>query len=383
MADFHFHIAPETLLGPDSILKLPVMAARIADRVMLVADPALHDGSTIARVQDILEARGVKVLLFDDVPENATSDSIGTAVSLARGAKSPLVVGLGGQRTLWAAKAIAALAQGGEIDDWLDGQAPRTPAAGLILVPTAVRDPFVLEERFVVTDARNRNAVLLASTKSADVVIFDPNLQASLSPMKFQISILDALMSCVEGSISSKADFFSDAILERAVRSLVQAFDLSIRRPDDPNARLEACRGGFLAAVGVATSSLTVGSAVSFAINSRFKIPKANIAAVLLPYLLEMALKFRLERVAAFAPAFGVHEDEGRTLPVSEAATRVVEAVRTRLGMLKIPSRLKDFEIDLDRLVETAEIARSLEISGMMPRVVSVDDIFDLIKTAY
>ncbi|MCX7024427.1 MAG: iron-containing alcohol dehydrogenase [Spirochaetes bacterium] len=252
------------------------------------------------------------------------------------------------------------------------------------MVPTAIRDPFLLGDRFVVTDSRNRKACLLSSGNGgACAVVMDPNLQSGLSQMTAEIALLDAIMACIEGSISSQADFFSDSVLERAIHSLVHAFDMYIQRPDDPNARLEACRGAFLASAGIATSSLGVGSAITFAINARFKVPKANIAAVLLPYLMEIAVKYRIERIAAFAPAFGVTEEEGRPLPAADAASRVVEAVRTRLGMIKIPSRLKDFEIDLDRLMEAAETARSLEISSMMPRVVSVDDVFDLIKTAY
>jgi alcohol dehydrogenase len=64
-------------------------------------------------------------------------------------------------------------------------------------------------------------------------------------------------------------------------------------------------------------------------------------------------------------------------------AARAVEALRTRLGVLKIPSRLKDFDLELERLVESAETARRFDFMNFLPRAMTVDDVFDFIKTVY
>ncbi len=72
--------------------------------------------------------------------------------------------------------------------------------------------------------------------------------------------------------------------------------------------------------------------------------------------------------------------------PHEEAATKAalaIEALRTRLGVLKIPSRLKDFDLSLERLVETAETARRFDFMNFLPRAMTVDDVFDFIKTVF
>lgn len=61
----------------------------------------------------------------------------------------------------------------------------------------------------------------------------------------------------------------------------------------------------------------------------------------------------------------------------------MVEWLRTKLGQLKIPSRLKDFDLSLDRLVDTARDARELDFMNYLPRAASVDDVFDFMKSAF
>ena len=84
--------------------------------------------------------------------------------------------------------------------------------------------------------------------------------------------------------------------------------------------------------------------------------------------------------MAALAPLFG---EDTADASHQEAAAKAVEWLRTKLGLLKIPSRLKDFDLALDRLVECARDARELDFMNYLPRAASVDDVFDFIKTAF
>ena len=65
------------------------------------------------------------------------------------------------------------------------------------------------------------------------------------------------------------------------------------------------------------------------------------------------------------------------------AAARAIESLRTRLGRLSIPSRLKDFDLPLEQLVEAADTARRFDFMICLPRAMTVDDVFDFIKTVY
>ncbi|MDA8425706.1 MAG: iron-containing alcohol dehydrogenase, partial [Treponema sp.] len=100
MPDFYFHIDPAVWFGSDALLRLPLLAADLAgsgrSRALLVADPLLYESKAIDRIRGLLEEREIQVLVFDEIPERATSRTAEDALRLARGARAPLVKRIAG-----------------------------------------------------------------------------------------------------------------------------------------------------------------------------------------------------------------------------------------------------------------------------------------------
>jgi alcohol dehydrogenase class IV len=53
------------------------------------------------------------------------------------------------------------------------------------------------------------------------------------------------------------------------------------------------------------------------------------------------------------------------------------------LGSLGLPTRLRDFDLNLDDMVEAASTARSFDMMNYLPRSVSAEDLYELLKSAY
>lgn len=382
MGDFIFRIAPEIILGQDTLNRLPLIAARYGNRAILIADPVANDSKTVDRTQSLLESNKIKTLLFDEIPQHSASKTAEEAINLAKGAKPNLVIGLGGERTLAIAKSCAMMAQAGnDVDSVLDGALPDGPALPYIAIPTAIRDPFLLQDLTILSDSRDRTARLVkAQPFITKAVIMDPNLTLDISAKMSALLCMDLVMITTEAYVSTKSSFFSDTVAENAFRYLFQAIDSFIKSPDDPQGRVLAMHGSFLSSLAAATSSIGIGSAINYSVNARFGVPKASLGAILLPYILEESSKARVEKIAKIA-SFSGEIIEG--VSPRDAALQAAEAIRQRLGSLKVPTRLKDFDLDLDRLVEIASIARGLEMINYLPAVMSIEDIFDLIKQAF
>ncbi len=386
MPDFYFHIDPAVWFGSDALLRLPLLAADLAgsgrSRALLVADPLLYESKAIDRIRGLLEEREIQVLVFDEIPERATSRTAEDALRLARGARAPLVIGIGGIKTLMIARCTAALAASDlDLDAFLDGAKIASAPLPLIEIPTSLRHGFMTENCIVLPDGRDRRIRMRrAPSASPEAVLIDPVLSATLSPKVRASCAIDGLLGAVEAYVSTKSSFMSDLLLEKAVVSLAGGLDALIARPDDPAARFETWKGSLLASLGIGMSAPGLGTAVALAINARWPVPKASLAAIVLPYSMESAMKSRLEKIAKLATLFG--EDVSQ-LSDADAAAKVVEWLRTRLGQLKIPSRLKDFDLSLDRMVDAARDARDLDFMNYLPRAVSVDDVFDFMKTAF
>lgn len=382
MADFRFHAPAECYIGQDTIFKIPLMLDPGIDRAFLIADPDPKDAKNAERLATVLEGRGISIITYDELEGRPSSVCAEEAASMARGARAPLVIGVGGTKALHVAKATAALVPWDKrVDDWIDGEAPTRGSVPLFLVPTGYRDPFLLSGGLVLTDGRNGQAAYLQAQKGIETaVVLDPNMMGAASGKAAAASILDGIMGAVEGFVSSRESFLGDMALREAIRLYLRALDVIMLRPEDPQAKADAARAFFLAGLGLASSAPGLGTAVSYAVNARWGVPKANLGAVIIPYLLESLSRSKPEKIASLAPVFcETDPDES----AAESAARAVEAVRTRLGMLKIPSRLKDFDLVLERLVETAESARRFDFMNFLPRAMTVDDVFDFIKTVY
>ena len=306
MADFRFHVPADCFIGQDAVYKLPLVLEGGPDRAMLVADPALGEAKTTERITAILEGRGMQLITFDDMADRPSSAAVDEAVALARGSRTPLVIGLGGIRALHVAKAVAALASGdSSVDDWMDGEPPLRQALPLVLVPTSYRDPFLLSGGLVLTDARSGGASFVQARRGVETaVVLDPNALGGLSAKAAAAALLDGAMGALEGYASAREGFLSDMALKEAIGLYIRALDVTIQRPEDPQARMDASRACFLAGLGLASSAPGLGTAISFAVNARWGVPKANLAAVILPYLLESLARSRPEKIAAIAPLF-------------------------------------------------------------------------------
>jgi alcohol dehydrogenase len=214
----------------------------------------------------------------------------------------------------------------------------------------------------------------------ARAVIIDPRLSATLPPKFTATTLMDTFLAGVEGYLSSRNNFLSETFILRALELIGKTMGPLRDSPDDLRVRMNASTAGLLVALGLTVSRTGVGTALSYAINGRFMVPKSWISSILLPHVLEFYAGVAAEKLAKVAAFLGEEVSEGA--PV-EGASRAVEAVRRILGSLGLPTRLRDFDLNLDDMVEAASTARSFDMMNYLPRSVSAEDLYELLKSAY
>ncbi len=382
MPDVLFQIPARVVFGLDAINRIGQLVADYGERAFLVTEAILYEGKVINKVQDILDKKGVQNIVFDEVIPNATSRTVDDGVTLARGSHADVVVGLGGVRTLSVARCIAMTAPSKhDMDDYLSGVLPQEDALPYIEVPTTCRNPFMFVDEYLMIDGRDRTGRVGRTQKGlTKAALIDPKLSLTLPAKYTATTVMDTLLACVEGLLSSRANFLSDTYLTRAVEILGTLVKGGVQNVDDLHMRMNASSAGLLMALGLATSKLGIGSALSFALNSRFMVPKSWVATILLPYVLEFAVNVRGDRIQQIGRLLG--EETGDASSV-EAPMRTIEAVRRIISSLGLPTRLREFDLTLDEMIEVAGVARSFDMMNYLPRVVSTEDIYELIKSAF
>jgi len=382
MPDILFHIPTRVVFGLDTINRIGQIVSEYGERAFLVTEAILYEGKVINKVQEILDKKGTQYIVFDEVVPNATSRTVDDGVTLARGAHAEVVIGLGGARTLSIAKAIAmTVPSDADMDDYLSGVQPQASPLPYIEVPTTCRNPFMFVDEYLVVDARDRTGRIGRTQKGiTKTVLIDPKLSLTLPAKYTATTVMDTLLACVEGYLSGRANFLSDTYLMKAIETLGALITEGMQNVDDIRMRMNASVAGLLAGLGLATSKLGIGSALAFAINAKFMAPKSWVATILLPYVLEFAVNVRGDRIAEVARLLGEDLSE---VPSVEAPMRAIEAVRRIIGSLALPTRLREFDLSLDEMFEVAGAARSFDMMNYLPRVVSTEDIYEMIKSAF
>jgi len=378
--DISLQLDPNIIIGIDSVTRAGIICGEY-NRILIITEQVLYENRSIERLTSILEDAGIQSIIFDEIPAQATADVAEAAAMLVQGARCSAIIGFGGLKIQSIARITAMIAKNRTaVFDLMDGIHPKSDFIPYIAIPTTGRDPFLFSRYFIAIDPRDRSVKLVKSPQGLCIAaIIDGSLSESMSGKFASTTAFDGFCVAVEAYCSTKASFLSDALLEQAIVLYTQMMDSYV-----DNSSFDMVGGstnaGFLTALGCAVSSPGIGTALAFALNGRFPVAKSWCSTILLPYIMEKLVTARPEKLAKIAALMG---EPIMGAPVGESANMAVESIRRRMGILKVPARLKDYNLSLDRLVSTAEAARNLEFVAFSPWTISADDTYDLLKQAF
>lgn len=382
MADFIFKISPNIVLGSYTITRIGQYALEYGSKFMVVIDPMLKEVGIADKILQPLDEHKVDYFLFDQILNGATTQSIDQALNLARDAHIHGIIAVGGAKTINIAKAVCSLFY--ELHDlysFVDGASPEASPLPLICIPTTIRDPFIFSPFTPIIDSRsNRNCLIKNKDAICKLVVFDPNLSLTLTENQTASMSIETLCIAIESYISQKANFFSDMIVEKGSELLGYGMDgspsLTITTPSE----VLLTQGGCMASLACAMSSPGVASSLAQTINARYRVSRSLVSAILLPYIIEDAAKFKADRIAKLAKIIRACPEDASQ---EDAATALCEYVRQKIAKNNLPARLKDLSLTVDQLALAAEDAGQLDLMNTLPRSMTSDDLFDLLKLAF
>jgi alcohol dehydrogenase class IV len=380
MAETWLYVPSKSIFGTGSLNRLGSLAAEQGDRALIVAESSLTEYGSIDRVKEVLRAHQMKSIIFSEINNTTTSGAVQNAAALALSSKSQMVIGLGGVHALSIAKSAAKTAGSGQdIDELLSGAPPREGGLPYFEVSTTCRNPFQYTDRAFLVDSRNRKGTVCTLGLYPDAVITDPELTLSLSPKFTATTLLDTLLLAIEGFISKKSSFLSDTLLLQVCKPLLFLMKSAVLEPKNIEYREKAAQFGYLTALGLASTSYGLGSAMSLVLGGRFSLPHSWIASILLPHILEWSNTVIPDRI--FQLVQTVQEDKlGSPL---RSNTEFIDFTRYTVASMRLPMRLHALQIDFPKIAACIPNIRGLEGTAYLPVPVSEEDIYNLLERAY
>lgn len=373
--DVSFKFDPEVLIGADTLSMAGTVASRHGSRIMIAADNRL-DTQVVNRLKDILEDCGLNVIVFDGIEEDSTAAMAENIVELVCAAHCDAIIGFGGHKAQIIARMAAIMAPMRiTAFELLDGRIFPNKLLPLIVIPTEGLNAFSLTEYFLVSDHRNRMIKSIQSPGNLySAVIMDSNLFTFVSDIKAAAFVFEGLFFAVEAYCSAKANFLSDALLERSLSLFARMIKSGVTA--DNNLQSNFAQASFLSSFASSVSSPGPGSALSAAINIRASVATPLCSAVLFPVIAQRLVNARPEKMARIASLVGA----AKAATVADTAKAAVDAIRRSMETLKVPASLKDHNISIDRLTAAAETTRNLDFISNSPWLVSEEEIFNILK---
>lgn len=374
MAEVILDIPGKVHFGSDVLNLVGSIAAEYGNRALLLADYNLHEGRHIERVIDLLHTKGIQCILIDDLGNYGSSRTITETVEFARTSRIEIILSMGGSTTLNRARSIASRYR------TTPGHSEAERSAYLEIL-TVFRFPFLLRNAYIEMDPREQrlNVFALPSNLYKGTLI-DPGIMAGLSTKYTGTLLMDTLLQALEGFLSSEGNFLSETLFRGALLHGGEGLDEALRGEKSLKPRVKATQSGVLSALGYSMLRMGPAVALTYTLHRRFSIPKSWIGTVLLPHLADTFEESHPELLAEAAKLIG---EDTFGLPPQEAASSFSNRIRRTLAVLGLPTRLRDFDLKLARLVEAAEEAAGLDGTPAFHVPFSVDSLYDFLKRAF
>src|SRR5215470_11731539 len=97
LPSFDYQPRTRVVYGANRVEQVGSLARELrAERILVVTDPGIVGAGHAQRVEHILQAEGLGVVIFDKVRENPTTSCVESCVRVAKAAGIDAIIGLGG-----------------------------------------------------------------------------------------------------------------------------------------------------------------------------------------------------------------------------------------------------------------------------------------------
>jgi alcohol dehydrogenase len=384
----------EVLFGAGVVAAAGAFARRLADRVLVVVDPAIASGPAGAGVLDDVRGQGLEVEVFDGTVPELPLELVLDVTARARDWGPGCVIGLGGGSTLDLAKLVAlGVVHGDDLRSFYGEEQVPGPIAPVIAIPTSAGTGSEVTPVAVLTDP---DAVLKVGISSRHLIptyaLVDPVMTHGCPPAVTGYAGIDALAHAVEAFTAARRGLpgstsavfvgknsLSDAFALQAVRHI--APNLLAAQRDEPHARAELAYGSLSAGLAFGTAGTAVAHALQYPIGARTHTPHGLGTGLLLPYAMRFNLNERVGELAAVARAMGAADETHDDDVAARAAIRAVAALAADAGLPGSLAELGVAEPELPRLARQALGVSRLIVNN--PRAPTEHDLIEILRAAW
>lgn len=286
MKDFLFNIPTKIIFGKGKISTLEKQIPAKANKILIVTDPVIFEKTDIIeKVKSSL--KNYEPIIFKDINENPTINSIDNGGNVAHKNSIDLVIGVGGGSAMDAAKGIAITATSpGSIFDYISGVPLKNNPLPIICIPTTSGTGSEVTPFAVFTDPDNQNKIGFANDSIFPVFsIVDPELTFSMPKHVTVNTGLDSLSHAIEAYLSTECSY---PIGQLALHSLDIVLDNLYKASQNDHSAMEIMAySSTISGIAIAHASTILPHIMGYPLTVFHDVPHGRASSIMLPAFLD------------------------------------------------------------------------------------------------
>ena len=288
-----------------NLLAIGKRALVMTGRKSAAANGSLND------VTDVLDSGKVPFLLFNEVEENPSTDTLRKAASAAREFKVDFVIGIGGGSAIDAAKAVALLLSNPDVDADDLHKAPSRPLEHLpvVAVPTTCGTGSEATPVSIITNHKANLKKSIPHVIFPALALVDGKYLASAKKQLVVNTAVDALAHMVESFLTVKSNAFNRMFPGYGLRLWGESKDALLSDGNvDAGLYEKLMLTSTVAGMSIAHTSTTLPHGMSYDLTLHAGVPHGPAVGYFLAAYTEVCAKFVPEDVDKILSLLGLRD---------------------------------------------------------------------------
>lgn len=297
--EFKFLMPTELHFGEDVIIKNKEVFSTLGSKALIVTgrSSAKKNGS-YNDVKKALSETGVKYVLFDEVEENPSLETIEKGSEIGKSNHVDFVVGIGGGSPMDAAKAMAIFIKNPEINMDNIFSAGKLEGIPLVAVPTTSGTGSEVTQYSIVTSNKEKTKKNLGQSIFPKVAFIDSKYTFDL-PYDITVNTaVDAFTHLVEGYLNSNSTFISDIYGEKGFELFKYCFEKLVSKDLNSEFRSKVMLASVMGGIQIAQNGTSLPHGMGYPLTYFKGLPHGLANGVLtIEYLKSFKNQAKIERM--------------------------------------------------------------------------------------
>jgi alcohol dehydrogenase len=352
-----------------------------AKKALIVTDAFLNKIGMAAEIAGVLEAAGVKTVIFPGAEPNPTDKNVHDGYDVYVKEKCDAIVSLGGGSSHDCAKGVGIIAgNGGHIRDYEGVNKSTKAMPPFIAINTTAGTASEMTRFCIITNTDTHVKMAIVDWRcTPNVSINDPLLMMQKPAGLTAATGMDALTHAIEAYVSTAATPVTDSAALMSIKLVAKYLRRAVANGSDFEARDKMAYAQFLGGMAFNNASLGYVHAMAHQLGGFYNLPHGVCNAILLPHVERFNLIANAERFVDIAEAMGENVAGLSARAAADVALAAIEKLSADIG---IPSGLTELGVKEEDLKVMAENAMKDACMLTNPRTATLDEVIGIFKKA-